>query len=139
MSATVIGSQNELLSSGATALSEGRTDLGIQLTLEGLKLPSSAHDLAAGHANACAGYVVVRLYAEALTHCNTAIDLDPANWRAYNNRAAVYSALGLYEQALADVEAGLKLSPSSATLHKSLSIIRENQNVTRRRNRRRAA
>jgi len=139
MSATVIGSQNELLSSGAAALQEGRTDLGIRLTLEGLKLPSSAHDLAAGHANLCAGYVLVRLYADALTHCDTAIGLDPSNWRAYNNRAAVYSALGLYEQALADVEAGLKLSPNSATLHKSLGIIRENQNVTKRRIRRRAA
>ena len=132
ISSTVIGPTNEPLADGAAALEEGRADDGIRLTLEGLKFPGPPRDMAAGHANLCAGYVLLHRWDEALAHCNTSIALDQGNWRAYNNRAAVFTARGLYDDAIADVQSGLKLAPDSATLQKSLKIIRENQRTMRR-------
>jgi tetratricopeptide (TPR) repeat protein len=130
-SSTIIGPDNPLLVDGALALEAGKADEGIRLTLEGLKFPSPPHDTAAAHANLCAGYALLHQWDEALAHCNTAIALDQGNWRAYNNRAAVFTARGLYDQAIADVQSGLKLAPDSVTLQKSLKIIRENQKISR--------
>ena len=127
MSATIIGPTNVLLADGATALEEGRADEGVRLTLEGLKSPNPVRDTAAAHSNLCAGYILLHRLDEALAHCNTSIALDSANWRAYNNRAAVFDARGMYDQALEDVQRGLRISPSSTTLQKSLKIIHENK------------
>jgi len=129
MSETVIGPSNPLLADGATALEAGHADEGVRLTLEGLKVPTPVRDMAAAHANLCAGYVLLHRLDEALIHCNTAIELDERNWRAYNNRAAVLDARGLYDQAIADVEKGLKISPDSAILQKSLKIIYSNKHA----------
>src|SRR6516162_3695163 len=109
ISSTVIGPTNVPLADGAAALEEGRADDGIRLTLEGLKLPGPPRDMAAGHANLCAGYVLLHRWYEALAHCNSAIALDAGNWRAYNNRAAVFDARGLYDQAISDIQMGLKI------------------------------
>jgi tetratricopeptide (TPR) repeat protein len=133
ISSTVIGPSNALLADGAAALEEGRADDGIRLTLEGLKLPAPPRDMAAGHANLCAGYVLLHQWDEALAHCNTAIALDGSNWRAYNNRAAVFDARGLYDQAIGDVETGLRIAPNSTILRKSLKIIYANKKVSRTR------
>ncbi|MGH8259158.1 MAG: tetratricopeptide repeat protein, partial [Steroidobacteraceae bacterium] len=133
MSSTVIGPLNPLLTRGAAALAAGHADEGIRLTLEGLKAPGDVHDTAAAHANLCAGYVLLRRYDDALTECNTSISLDGANWRAYNNRAAAFAAQGLYERALEDIAAGLRLAPGSPVLQRSLAIVHRNEDLVRRR------
>jgi tetratricopeptide (TPR) repeat protein len=130
-SSTVIGDENPLLTRGAQALIDGQAEEGVRLTLEGLKLPAPPRNIAAAHANLCAGYVLLHRYDEALAQCNTAIELDATNWRAFNNRAAVFSAQGLYEKAIEDVLVGLKISPSATVLHQSLTIIYQNQKVRR--------
>lgn len=135
-STTVLGPVNELLAAGATALEQGRVEEGIRLTLDGLKTPSSTRDIAAGHANLCAGYSMLREWDKALPHCNESIKLDPGNWRAYNNRAAVYVGKGRYDRALMDVQAGLDLAPESSTLHRSLEIIYERKRMMRQQTRR---
>jgi tetratricopeptide (TPR) repeat protein len=133
--ATVIAAHNMLLHDGAQALEAGRIDLGIRLTLEGLKLSASPRDAAAGHANLCAGYAQLARWDEALAHCNTSITLDRENWRAFNNRAAVFSARGLFDEAITDLQTGLKLAPHSAVLQKSLKITYENRKIQHRHNR----
>lgn len=135
MSATVIGSLNSLLTDGAEALQAGRTDDGIRLTLEGLKSQAPVRDTAAAYANLCAGYAQLQRWDEALAHCNTSIALDKNNWRAFNNRAAVFSARGLFDEAITDVQSGLKLAPHASTLQESLRIIRENKKIQHRRSR----
>ena len=135
MAATVLGPQNPLLTRGAEALLAGRADEGVRLTLEGLKLPTPARDLAAAHANLCAGYVLLHRLEDALSHCNTALAIDSTNWRAFNNRAAVFAAQGLYDKAIEDVLAGLKLAPGAFVLHQSLSIIYKDQKLHRSRDR----
>ena len=131
MSSTVISSENPMLAQGARALEAGDAAEGVRLTLEGLKAPSPLHDLAAGRANLCAGYVLLHRYDEALAACNLSIALDPGNWRAYNNRAAVFAAQGFYELAAADIQTGLKIAPNAAVLLKSLAIIHRDQELLR--------
>lgn len=138
-SETEIGPENPLLARGAQEFAAGHVAEGMRLTLEGLKHPSPARDIAAGHANLCAGYVLMGRYDDALPECDLSIRLDPNNWRAYNNRAAVLSAQGLYELAAQDIEAGLKIAPNSAVLLKSLAIIHRDQQLLRDQQRKFAA
>ncbi len=133
-SATVIGS-NALLSEGANALEAGRVEEGVRLTLAGLKEQADPHDIAAGHANACAGLVQLEQLDAALEHCNVAIEMDSTNWRAFNNRAAVYVAKGLFEQAFRDIKSGLELAPHSRTLQESLRVAQRNKRIMERRGR----
>jgi len=135
-SKTIVGPDNPLLAAGATALEAGRIEEGIQLTLEGLKVATSAQQNAAGHSNACAGYVLLKRWAEALAQCNASLELDKSNWRTYNNRASIYVEQGLYDLALRDLEAGLALAPGAPTLHESMRILQRNRRLLGRQARR---
>jgi tetratricopeptide (TPR) repeat protein len=128
-SATVMGPSNPQLADGATALEQGRVEDGIRLTLAGLQVPTGRQDEAAGYSNLCAGYAMLQKWDDALQHCNRAIELDSNNWRSFNNRAAVYAGKGLYDKAIDDIRAGLRLAPASHTLNESLRIIEENRRL----------
>jgi tetratricopeptide (TPR) repeat protein len=128
-SATIVGPSNPQLADGATALDAGRVEDGIRLTLEGLKFPAQSRDRAAGYSNLCAGYAMLKQWDEALQHCNTALSIDQNNWRAFNNRAAIYVAKGQYDNAMADLRAGLEISPNSRTLLESLRITQQNKRL----------
>jgi tetratricopeptide (TPR) repeat protein len=134
-SSTVFGPTNLLLAQGATALEEGRIEEGIQLTLEGLKSPTDPQNRAAGHSNLCAGYAALRQWDEAIKHCNTALEIDPYNWRTFNNRAGAHSGKGDYDAAIRDLRAGLELAPRSRTLHESLRIVQQNKRLVAARGR----
>jgi len=131
-SKTVIGQTNSLLAQGAAALEAGHIEDGFRLTLEGLKAAVTARENAAGHSNACAGYVLLKQWAEALAQCNAALELDTSNWRTYNNRAAIYVEQGLYDLAMRDLEAGLALAPGAPTLHESVRILGRNKRLVGR-------
>jgi tetratricopeptide (TPR) repeat protein len=128
-SATIIGA-NPLLSGGASALEAGRAEEGLRLTLAGLNEPGMPRDLAAGHANACAAYVMLKQWEQALEQCNQSIEMDRVNWRAYNNRAAIYVSKGLYDLAIRDIEAGLAIAPNSRTLQESMRVTRHNKRIS---------
>ncbi len=134
-SATVMGPTNPQLSDGAMALESGRTEEGIRLTLDGLKIPTNPQDKAAGYANLCAGYAMLKQWDEALQHCNTSLVLDPRNWRTFNNRAAVYAGRGQYDLAMNDIRAGLDLAPKSSTLLESLRVVQHNKRLLSTRSR----
>jgi len=136
-SVTVLGAPNQRLASGSVALQAGRYEEGIRLSLAGLEDVASRQDQAAGHANICAGYAALKRWDEALPHCNRSLDLDRGNWRAFNNRAAVYVGLRKYDLALADVSAGLGLAPDSRILRKSLEVVNEHRAAEKRDRRRR--
>ena len=128
-SSTIIGPSNPQLAAGATALDSGRIQEGIELTLDGLRTPSSTSDRAAGHSNLCAGYAMLKQWDLALQHCNTSLQLDKYNWRTFNNRAAVYSGKGQYDLAVKDIRAGLEIAPRSTTLRESLRIVQQNKRL----------
>src|ERR1700692_1218230 len=128
-SGTILGGGNTLLAEGSLALQTGRITDGIRLTQEGLKTEAEQREAAASHSNLGGGYALLREWAQALEHCNAAIELDPTNWQPLNNRAAVHAGLGQYELALSDVRAGLELAPRSSVLQKSLAVVQHNQKV----------
>ncbi len=135
-SSTIFGSTNVLLSDGASKLEAGQVEEGLRLTLAGLKESVDRHDIAAGHANACAGFVLLQQFDQALDHCNQAVEMDGGNWRAFNNRAAIYVAKGLFELALRDIHAGLEIAPNSRTLLESLRVAQHNKRIMESRSRR---
>jgi tetratricopeptide (TPR) repeat protein len=132
-SGTVLSGGNSLLAEGSIALQEGRISEGIRLTEEGLRDTTDQREAASGHSNLCAGYALLREWAQALEQCNIAIELDRTSWQSFNNRAAVHAGLGQYDLALADLRAGLELDPQSSTLHKSLAVVEHNQRVINKR------
>jgi tetratricopeptide (TPR) repeat protein len=134
-SATIIGTTNVLLSQGAEQLQNGHAEEGLRLTLEGLKEGGDVRDLAAGHANACAAYALLMKWDDALGECNQALALDNSNWRAFNNRAAIYVAKGLFDLAFHDINSGLEIAPNSRTLHESLRVAERNKRIMERRGR----
>lgn len=131
-SATVIGPANPLLTAGTDALEMGRYEEGVRLTLAGLEQPASWQDIAAGHSNVCAGYAALKRWEQALEHCNKALELDRTNWRAFNNRAAVFVGLKQFDLAMTDVNAGLALAPQSGTLQKSREVVIQHRNAASR-------
>jgi len=131
----ILGTTNESLSAGSRALEQGRAEEGIRLTHEGIRSSADHRDIAAGHANLCAGYVMLQRWEEALFECNLSIEMDDGNWRAYNNRSAVFTAMGHYDRAIADVLIGLKLAPDSGVLKKTLEIVYQHQRLLKDRNR----
>jgi len=137
-SSTVIGPTNPLLTDGTAALEAGRYEEGVRLTLAGLDRPNNSRDAAAGHSNICAGYAALKRWHDALTHCNRALELDRNNWRTFNNRAAVFVGLKMYDLAVTDVNAGLELAPTSRTLHKCQQIVNEHRRAAERDRRRRS-
>jgi tetratricopeptide (TPR) repeat protein len=126
-SRTVIGSPNQLLTDGARAMEAGRIEEGLRLTLAGLELPTPPVNAAAAHSNLCAAYVYLKRLDEALSHCNSALELDTTNWRTYNNRAAVFVGMKKFDLAMTDVNIGLTIAPDSQTLLKSREVVAEHQ------------
>jgi tetratricopeptide (TPR) repeat protein len=127
LSSTVIGPTNPLLAEGTDELEAGHFEKGVRLTLAGLEQPATVQDQAAGHSNVCAGYAALKRWAEALEHCNRALELDRGNWRTYNNRAAVFVGLKQFDLAMTDVNTGLGIAPQSGTLQKSREVVIQHQ------------
>ncbi len=131
-SMSVLGQTNRELADGSALLERGDVQRGLRLTQSGLQSATlSREERAAGESNLCGAYAALRNWDTALTHCLVSIELDPNNWRAYNNRAACYVGRGEYDRALADVETALGLAPGSATLKLSLQIVLDHRRVSR--------
>ncbi len=64
-------------------------------------------------------------FLEAIEHCDRAEQLDPGNWRIYNNRASALLGRGLVDQAIAEFQRGLAIQPQADLLVKSLGVALE--------------
>lgn len=115
-SSTVIGPRNVPLADGADALLAGDGEEGVRLTLRGLEIAMGERERKVGHANLCAGYVMIGKSQIALQHCNWVLERYPDHWRTYNNRALAYLRLERFEESKADIARGQELSPRARTL-----------------------
>jgi tetratricopeptide (TPR) repeat protein len=113
---TVIGPRNPWLAAGARAIEDGNPKRGVELTELGLANALGNYERKAALSNLCAGYLLIDEPARALDYCNRVIEMDTDFWRAYNNRALVYLALGRYAESEADIETGQSLRPKSSKL-----------------------
>ena len=113
---TVIGPTNPDLAAGAQALRLGKAEEGIRLTRLGLAVAHGQRERQAALANLCAGYVLLEQYDTALTYCDSALEENERNWRAYNNRALAYVKLKRFVEAEADIARGQELQPNAWSL-----------------------
>jgi hypothetical protein len=125
-SSTVIGA-NAQLSQGAVALMNNDLKRGIELTEAGLSAPLPPKDRAVGLSNLCAGYAAIKQWRKGFKSCEESLDIDVANWRAWQNRAACNLGLGRLRESRDDIEHGLRLNPSGPSLRKSLDVIDQHE------------
>ena len=122
-SRTVLGPRNIPMADGADALIAGNGVEGVRLTLRGLEQAQGAHERKIGHANLCAGYVMIDKPLTALEHCNWVLERYPEHWRTYNNRALAYLRLERYAESEADIARGQGLRPKSRKLKIAKSML----------------
>jgi tetratricopeptide (TPR) repeat protein len=115
-SKSVIGPSNIYLYDGANALMAGDANEGVKLTAKGLELAHGLREEKIGHANLCAGFMMLSQPETALVHCNWVLERDPYHWRSYNNRALVYLHLERFEESDADIKRGQEINPRSEKL-----------------------
>lgn len=70
------------------------------LAMEGL----SAADVALIHNNKAACYMVTKKYKDAVTECGVALETQPEYFKAFVRRSKAYEAMGMYKEALADLQ-----------------------------------
>lgn len=117
MDSVVLGVSPQL-ADGATALTIGNYDEGIRLTKLGLKSPRMPSQRSAALSNLCAGFDGNEQFAQAITHCTAALEINERNWQAYNNRAVAHLGLGQLEAADADITRAVALNPRSKKLRR---------------------
>ena len=117
---TVIGPSNEDLHEGAELLKRGDAAAGLQRTLKGLEYAATPREKVAGMSNACAAYVMLARYEDALPWCDQALEIRERNWRALVNRSLAYLKLGRLEEA----EADLLLAEEEAPGARSVKLVR---------------
>lgn len=59
---------------------------------------------------------------KALEHCKKAIRDNPNNAKAHSNLGAVYSRLGLYDEAIEALKLAIRFQPNQADAHFNLAI-----------------
>ena len=65
---------------------------------------------------------------QALENYNIAIQLDPRNVLAYNNRAVTHQKLGHFESAIRDYTKAIDLAPNDATAYNNRAVLKYYQN-----------
>ena len=61
----------------------------------------------------------------AIKDYDKAIEIDPADKNAVNNRGAVLGRLGRYSEAIRDFERAIEIDPALASAHKNLGKVYE--------------
>lgn len=111
------------LNEGARELNRGDVAKGLALTRQALdSLNLTVRGTAAGLNNMCVGFLRLRLYEEALEHCDRAIEIDGHNWRFLNNRGNAYFGMGKIDEAIEDYLSALKINPRSDLVRDNLFI-----------------
>ena len=122
---TVLGPANPDLHEGAVQLRLGNPESGIKLTRRGLDHATTEREKYSAYSNLCAGYILIAQYQNAVGYCDRALAIKKTNHHALSNRALARFYLKSYQQAEADVKAGLEIAPYSNKLQRIAQMIRD--------------
>jgi tetratricopeptide (TPR) repeat protein len=103
----------------------GRTQEGVEATLQGLKFALGAREEEAALSNLCSGYVVLERFDVALNYCEQLLTRNEKSWRGYNNRALIYIMTGQFDKAHRDLSRAEALNPGAPTLVVARSMYRD--------------
>ncbi|MCG8506880.1 MAG: tetratricopeptide repeat protein [Sphingomonadales bacterium] len=117
--------RSDVLHRARTALEDGKLDRAVRLYQKGLEKGLNSRDVPVAHNNICVAFILLKKYEKAIEHCDTAVSMDPSNWRYHNNLGNAYLELGEYELAIGHYQRGLKISPRAEILSENLDIAEE--------------
>lgn len=125
-----LASQMVLGNPGVIALNDGARAIDRNDIAQGMELTQQALDseflllyqTGKAHNNMCVAFFKLKLYEEALKHCDTAISISENNWIYFNNRAGVYLGLGRLDDAVADYQVAVELNPYSERLKENVRM-----------------
>ena len=89
----------------------------------------SVMNLPAAYNNLCIGLTGQHKFQEAFDACNHAVDLQPREWKFYNNRANIYFFLGQYDRALAEYYKAMTFSHGDTVLMTNIGITLRHRRV----------
>ena len=119
---TVLGPRNPALTEGAQELLDGNAEEGVRLTKLGLAVAQGRRERQAGLSNLCAGYLMLEQYETAIEYCDTALEENDNNWRAFCNRALINIRLERYEAAERDLVRSEELAPYARSVKETRGI-----------------
>ncbi len=98
------------IGAAATAFEKGDYSKSITFSRYALKQGLKKSRKATAYSNLCAALGAQGSFGEALTACNSALEIAPQNWQAYENRATVHWLSGNQEAAKVDMDRASKKS-----------------------------
>ncbi len=122
---TLYAAGPNMISQGAQALQRGDLKQAIRLTRRGIRQTVDDKYKAIGFNNLCIAYRQTNDPVRAIRACNSAVNLQPAYWRALNNRANVFFQAGDYEAAKRDYRKALEMKPGSRNLRQNLNRVNQ--------------
>lgn len=115
-------SPSSKVAEGAYLIDQGKTERGMELTLEALEEKLMPHDRAAALNNLCTAELSLRRLRDAIGHCTTAISIRGSLWQGYNNRGNAHYLLGNYDEAITDYNRALLIRPDLRVIEYNLTL-----------------
>ena len=114
---------NGWVNDSAYALDRKQWDKGTLLAEQALKSGEvSPQNIPAAYNNYCIGLTGQRKFDAAIAACNKAVELQPREWRFYNNRANIYFYMNQFDRALAEYYKAMTFNPSGNVLMNNIGI-----------------
>jgi tetratricopeptide (TPR) repeat protein len=112
----VVGISNPNLAEGARHMLAGRDEIGIELTLLGLRAANGKREEEVALSNLCAGYTNIGDYQTALKYCDLLLARNEKSWRAYNSKAFIYVDTKQYDKAEDALIKGEAINPGATSM-----------------------
>lgn len=112
----VLGVRNQNLTEGARHMLAGRDEIGVELTLLGLKVANGRREEEIALSNLCAGYTNLGDYETALKYCDLLLARNNKSWRAYNSKAFIYVDTKQYDKAESALIKGEAINPGARSM-----------------------
>ena len=129
-SAQMFGPGNGLVNDAAHALDRQQWDKGVEMIRRAFQsgdlMPSN---MPAAYNNLCIGLTGQRKFDDAIAACNKAVEMQPREWKFYNNRANIYFYLGQFDKALAEYYKAMTFSPGDNVLMTNIGISLQHRRV----------